>query len=143
MKKQATIAAIIAAAALAAHAGFRYDVIEVSVNANTYGSTTISTPYGYVEEVILTVPAASATGTVAVIANRVLSGVSALNLATNVVTAQLIARPSVDFTDATGGAITADPPRRPLLYGETVTMTVTNSSATNLIWRAVIKMSDQ
>lgn len=129
--------------ARAAHAGFKSELIEVSVNANTYGSTTVSVPGGYVEEIMLTVPAASATGTVAVLANRPLSGITAITLATNVVTAELVVRPAVDFTDATGGALASDPPRRPLLYGETITMTVTNASATNAIWRAYIKMSEQ
>jgi hypothetical protein len=138
------LACILAMAPLLATAGgFRAIPIDVAVGANTYGSTTTKEVYGYVEEIVADVPAASMTGTVSVIANRVIDSVAALSLATNVVTADYVVHPVVSATDGTGGVLTSPAPRRPLLWGETVTVVVTNSSATNVTWRVIVKTSEQ
>jgi hypothetical protein len=137
------IAALLLVAGIASAGGFNARTIDVPVNANTYGSTTVKDVSGYVEEILVDVPGTSQTGTVSVIATRSTASIAALSLATNVVTADYIVRPVVSSTDGTGGALTSPAPRRPLLWGETVTVVVTNASTTNVTWSVVIKTSDQ
>ena len=92
--------------ALAFAAGPTAHDLQVSIGTNGTGTVTSTAIRGYVEEILVDVPGTSQTGTVSVTANRAISTIAALSLATNVVTADYIVRPVVSATDGTGSAIT-------------------------------------
>lgn len=113
----------------------------VTTAGNTYGSTNIVVKNSYLEAIYVDAPAATTTGTVEITWQPDLATMSAVNLATNIITTDKIFRPRVDATGIDGSDLTSDPPVRYLVSG-TVTMTVTNASATNLTWQAIIKTSE-
>lgn len=140
MKRIWGISAAVLLWAGAAMAGqFKATELTVDIDTNGAGSVTASNVWGYVDEILIDVPGDGQTGTVSVVANRTIGTMAALSLATNVVAGDYVVRPVVDSTDGTGGDLASDPPRRPLLYGETVTFSVSAANTTNVQWRCIIK----
>jgi hypothetical protein len=127
-----------------AHAGgITAHDLRASIDTNGNGTVTSTAIRGYVEEILIDVPGESQTGTVSVVANRAISTMDTLSLATNIVTADLVVRPAVDSTDIAGDALTSDPPRRPLLWGESVTFAVSSASTTGTTWRCIVKTNEE
>ena len=126
--------------AVAAFAQPKAPLASVFLGTNTTGTATLTGLNGYIEEVSVVV-GGSDTGSV-VVAILPYDGVDAISIATNAVTGSKLWRPAVDATDITGAALTTDPPRRYLLAGESVRMTV-SGSATNKTWKMRVKLSDK
>lgn len=144
MKRVLTILAALALALPAlAQQPFRGKLIEVDTGAKLYGNTTVKDVYGYVETVEMDSPNGTATGQVVLYAVPPLSTMGRYLIATNTVTADKRIYPTRDSTTTDGTANTSDPPARFLLWGDTVTMVVTNASATNLTWQVYVKTSDR
>ena len=147
MRNPLTIIGILAAVAGSAlsvfAAGPTAHDLQVSIGTNGTGTVTSTAIRGYVEEILVDVPGTSQTGTVSVTANRAISTIAALSLATNVVTVDFVVRPVVSATDGTGSALTSPAPRRPLLWGESVTFSVSAASTTGTTWRCIIKTNEE
>lgn len=116
--------------------------VRVALGTNSSASATL-TARGFVEEIYTDAPGAGQTGTVAVSYQPLLSSMAAVNLATNIVTADTVWRPRVDGTGIDAAALTSDPPGRYLLYGETVTVSISDASTTGATWRVIIKTNEE
>ena len=125
--------------ACACIAGPEANYREITLGTNTTGTATLGLS-GYVEAVYVGVDDGESTGAVT-IAYAPLVGSTAINIATNIVTDELVWRPAVDMTDVLGAALTSDPPARFALAGETVTITVTGTK-TGLVWQCLIVVDD-
>jgi hypothetical protein len=142
MKKTLAILSLVPALAFAAGPSTR--LVPLVIGTNGTASATVTDVRGYVEEIAVVVPTGSPTGSVSVTAQSNISSLAALALATNAaVTANMLVRPVVDSTDATGGALTSDPPRRPLLWGESVLVSISAAAPTGATWRVVIKTNEE
>ena len=134
-----TVGFLVLALASAALGG-QLQEIDIALGKGVTGGTgTLSQVSGYLEDIQVSVTGGGATGCVFIATLRPDSVVAAVNVGTNIVTGTKLFRPAVDFTDVLGAALTSDPPRRQYLYGETMRMIVTHSSATGVTWRARIK----
>jgi hypothetical protein len=136
------IATLLAPLAVLA-AGVTAHDLRCNIDTNGNGTVTSTVIRGYVEEILVDVPGTSQTGTVSVTADPVISTIAAISLATNVVTADYIVRPVVSSTDGTGSALTSPAPKRPLLWGETVTFAVSAASTTGTTWRCIVKVNEE
>jgi hypothetical protein len=55
------------------------------------------------------------------------------------ITADATLRPGVDMTDATGSALTSDPPVNKVVVGDSITITVSDFDAVDKVVKAIIK----
>jgi len=119
----------------------RMDSVTVSVatGAATTGTGT-TTIDGYVEAIVLDVPAGTVTGTYTVAWSPPESTVAAVTIGSgSAITADTWIRPRIDATTTDGTANTSDPPVRYAIPNNgVITVTITNASATNLTWKTLV-----
>ena len=137
MNKPSLIGAGIVLVACAAVAAPRSAMLTIAPTTNDYGTATETTVSGYIDEIVLEAPTGVTSGGVAVVATQVLG--NTVTLADKSVTADIVVRLGVDYTDTAGTALTGDPPRRYLSYGDSIAMTLSNALPTGLTWRVWIK----
>jgi hypothetical protein len=115
--------------------------LDVTTGTNDTGNTSTGVIAGYIDEIVLIIPAGTTvTGTVAIVATQPLG--NTVTLASKEITATTLVRPRLDGTDTAGSALTSDPPGRYLSYGDTITATVTAANTTGLTWRVGIKYDE-
>jgi hypothetical protein len=132
---------VIGSVALAAEP-IRLTSVDVTTGTNDTGTTTISSIYGYVDEIALKLPTGTAvTGTVAVVATQK-SGAT-VTLASKTITATTIIRPRLDGTTSAGAVNSTNAPDRYLSWGDSVACTVTSANTTGLTWKVYIKACDK
>ena len=118
----------------------RLDVTSNTTNASAYVAATNETIRGWLEELIVDVPA-GVTGTVTVTVSPWLSGVSAVTvLSTNDLVDEIRTRPRWDGTDTAGADLSSDPPWRLPIVGESVIVGLTNCSLTNATVSVALKV---
>jgi hypothetical protein len=141
MKRILSILGAAVLLAVCAYGKPQHETITVTTGTNDTGTATLTTLSGYVDEIVLEIPAGTAvTGTVAVTASPPIG--SAVTLASKTIAATALIRPRLDGTDTAGSALTSDPPGRYLSYGDTITATVSSANTTGLTWRVWIKYDD-
>ena len=139
------LTAIAAGVACVVHAGDPREVtLTVTTGTNATAVVTESiTNKGWIETIDLEVIPAGSTATHPVVANTTPSTLANVTLATKTdCAADLAFRPRFDGTDTAGSALTSDPPTRYMQSG-LVVLSVTNASATNLSFKAVVKYETQ
>jgi hypothetical protein len=136
------VAALVANSALAESYVFDREIITVTAtatNADTAVVGTITGIRGAIEEIMIDLDTAT-TATVVVAVSPELSTMTGYNLyAGTDITSDIISRIRVDGNDSTGSALTSDDPWRPVVAGDTITVTVSDFDATNKVVNAVIK----
>lgn len=125
--------------AACAYGGPDYREISISTGTNSTGTASNQTFSGYIDEIIVPLPAESATGTVTVAAYPPAG--SSVTLATKHISATQLFRPRIDGTDTAGTDLTNDPPSRYMSIGDSFQFTVADAT-TGLTWRAIIKFDD-
>lgn len=120
--------------------------LEVSVGTN--GSAAVTATFepihGQIQEILIATPAGVVTGLFTISYQPVISTMSAITLATATTGVDMSIRPARDWTDTTGSALTSDPPGPYYIYGEQVSVTITNTVATNTVnWNFIIKYIKQ
>jgi hypothetical protein len=133
---------VLAALATTVSAQGHAQVYTVSTGTNSAGSTTVSNMRGYVEEVVLALPAGATTALVRVGATNTIGG-PMVWLATNLLTATKTFYPRFDSTDAAGVALTSDPPQRFFAWGNDLKVFVSSANPTGKVWKVNIKVSDR
>lgn len=139
MRRIATIIALLTlGCSLGVAADYKYFVLEATTGTNATALVTASdaTINGYVFEVVFDCPSA-VTGNVSVVAESPVSTVADVTLAT--ATSDVTIRPLFDLTDTAGSAHSSGAGDYFHVAGETVTLSVTNASATNATFKAVVK----
>jgi len=122
-------------------AGPKHHTFSLSTGTNDTATTSTTAISGYIDEVILELPAGtSITGHVAVTATPLVG--AAVTLAAKSIDATQLVRPRLDGTDTAGAALTSDPPGRYMSAGDKITANVTGASVTGLTWRVFIKWDD-
>lgn len=96
---------------------------------------------GYIDEIILELPAGATTGTVAITATPVV-GTNAVTLASLGIDATKLIRPRLDGTDTAGTALGSDPPGRYMSAGDNIAVVISDASSTGLTWRVLVKYDD-
>lgn len=145
MTKRASIAVVacLLAPGIGAYAGggqVESQTISVDVGATTAGTNTI-TISGYLDSIYLDVPAGTVTGAYNLAWLPPESTAASVLIYTNSgLTADLLLRPRLDgSTIGTGAALTSDPPDRLAVPPNgKIRMIITDSSATNLTWKAIV-----
>ena len=122
--------------ACASLAGKFRETAELGTNGTAQSVDTVTGVKGWIEEIYIEVPGTT-TGNVTITYQPVFSGMSAVTMyATNGLASDITVRPRVDITGTDGIAITGDEPTRFYLYGEAITITITNTaSSTGGTWR--------
>lgn len=111
-------------------------------STSTNAATLVSSPRpfsGWIESIDFDVVTASTTGTLRLVASPVIETMTNVTLAvaTNCTTDRSF-RLRVDGTDRNGTALSSDPPWR-FFHTGNLTFSVTNASATNITFNAVIR----
>ena len=145
MRKMLIVLAVVALAASSAFsAGTDYSreivtITATSTNAATAVVGTETDVRGEIAEIMIDLVTAT-TATVVVAVSPELSTMTGYTLYTGTaITADVILRPGVDMTDGTGGALTNDPPVRPIVLGDSITVTCSDFDSANKVVKAVIK----
>jgi hypothetical protein len=144
MKKTMTAVTVLALAAVAGAIPDRQIMTctsgAVATSEVTSASTTIR---GYIDTIQLDVVNAGSTATVWVVSQPEASTVSAVDLLRITdCDADTLVRPRFDPSDTAGTALTNDPPYTSWQYpavGEVITFGISNCSATNKTFKAIIK----
>ena len=144
---------ILVSVALAAYAltvaalagAFDFEILEVTTLSNSTTKVTDTTTkiYGTIHYIGIDVQTTGVTGDCSVAFSPYLDEMDDVEMATILVVEEKTFRPLVDATDIAGDALTGDPPVRYQLNGETVTFAVTNASASNTQFRAIVKYKKQ
>ena len=114
--------------------------VTTGTNATAYVAVTNTTIKGWIDEIKIDQVTAGTTGTVTLVMVPELSTLANVTLVTSTnCNGDLTYRPRVDATDTSGTALTTDPPVRYAACGDTFVFSVTNGSATNISFKAVIK----
>jgi hypothetical protein len=134
---------IIAGASLmacACLAGPQHVTFNLATGTNDTATTTTTAISGYIDEIVLELPAGATSGVVSVTATPVVG--AAVTLASKTITATQLVRPRLDGTDTAGTALTSDPPWRYMSAGDKITASVASASHTGKTWRVYIKYDD-
>ena len=127
-------------AACAAYSAPKHVTLSFATGTNTTATASTGSVAGYIDEIVLEAPSGVTSGIVAVVATQPMG--NTVTLASKTVTADTLVRLGIDYTDTAGSALTSDPPRRYLSYGDTIAATVTAADPTGLTWRVWIKYDD-
>lgn len=143
MKKALTaLFALLILSALNAGAEIDREIMTLTTHTPTstwYCAATNSNIRGYIDEIVLDVVTAGTTGQLAIVLKPELSTLANVTLiaATNA-NSDLTYRPRVYPTDTAGTALSTDAARY-IACGDSLIFSVTNASATNIQFKAVIK----
>jgi hypothetical protein len=146
MRKPWIISAAVLATVCAALAAPEQKIIEVATGANGAGQTSDKTVRGYIDQIVLELPAGGVrTGLVSVIATPTIG--AAVTLASATITSTTLVRPRFYETSIAGAAVdtasTNAASWRYMAWGDIITVTVTNANPTNVTWRVGIKQDYQ
>ncbi|MBU4246980.1 MAG: hypothetical protein KKD14_01280 [Verrucomicrobia bacterium] len=131
---------LIASSAIMATPDRQILTVTTGTNATATVTDTNTTARGYIDQIDIDVVTAATTGTVSVAVIPELSTMANVVLVTETnANSDLTYRPRFDDTDTSGTALTSDPPGRLLICGDTIMLTVSNASATGIVFKAVLK----
>jgi hypothetical protein len=137
--------AVVTLAVSSAFAGsYEYDREIVTITASATNAATaivgtIDNIRGEIVEIQIDLVTAT-TATVVVAVSPELSTMTGETLYTGTgITADATLRPGVDMTDATGSALTSDPPVNKVVVGDSITITVSDFDAVDKVVKAIIK----
>ena len=130
-------AGLMACACLAEPRHVTFSLATGTNDTATAGTTAIS---GYIDEIVLELPAGATSGAVSLTATPVVG--AAVTLASKTISATQLVRPRLDGTDTAGTALTSDPPGRYMSAGDKLTALVASASHTGLTWRVFVKFDD-
>ena len=145
MRNMLIVLAVVALAASSAVAGgseYKREIVTVTATSTNAATAVVGTETdvrGEIAEIQIDLVTAT-TATVVVAVSPEISTMTGYTLYTGTgITSDVILRPGVDMTDATGGSLTNDPPVRPIVLGDSITVTCSDFDSTNKVVKAVIK----